>query len=221
MPHDAIFYYHFDPLCGWCYAAAPAIAALSERYGSQLIMMPSGLFQHPRPVWAIADHAWTNDQRIEKLTGQRFTTAYRDNVLLAPEGVFCSASLTAATLAFGQEDSKLGERFLNRAQVERYVNGRDTSRADVVADIAAGFASELKLAGDFSRERLESDGQLHRAAAMLISESQSRMAKFGLRTVPQLHMVIDGVTRIFDTQDLYGGAELLFSSVERQLLPTE
>src|SRR5271163_4890850 len=36
--------YFFDPLCGWCYASAPALEALAEAFPDALTMLPSGLF---------------------------------------------------------------------------------------------------------------------------------------------------------------------------------
>lgn len=68
--------YLFDPLCGWCYAAAPAVAAMAEEYGPAFEFMPSGLFAGSGarpPNDAMATHAWTNDQRIAQITGQVFS----------------------------------------------------------------------------------------------------------------------------------------------------
>lgn len=36
--------YLFDPLCGWCYASAPALSYLAQHHADQLELMPSGLF---------------------------------------------------------------------------------------------------------------------------------------------------------------------------------
>jgi hypothetical protein len=36
--------YFFDPLCGWCYASAPALGYLAQHYAEKLELMPSGLF---------------------------------------------------------------------------------------------------------------------------------------------------------------------------------
>ena len=69
-------YYFFDPLCGWCYASAPALAGLAEAFPDALTLMPSGLFSEENardisPEWAA--YAWRNDQRIEKMTGANST----------------------------------------------------------------------------------------------------------------------------------------------------
>lgn len=70
-----------DPLCGWCYAAAPEVKKLAETAAIELI--PTGLFsQAGRTVTPeFARHAWSNDQRIAQLTGQVFSDSYRDNLL--------------------------------------------------------------------------------------------------------------------------------------------
>src|SRR3990167_9279118 len=75
--------YLFDPLCGWCYGASPVIQQLGLQTNIQLELAPSGLFAGGGRTMdaAFADFAWSNDVRIAKLTGQRFTEAYRANVL--------------------------------------------------------------------------------------------------------------------------------------------
>lgn len=49
--------YLYDPLCGWCYAAAPGIARLREA-GVTVTPRPTGLFAEPGRVMtaAFADH---------------------------------------------------------------------------------------------------------------------------------------------------------------------
>jgi len=75
--------YLFDPLCGWCYGASPVIQRLGQQANIQMELAPTGLFAGGGRTMdaAFADFAWSNDQRIAKLTGQRFTEAYRQNVL--------------------------------------------------------------------------------------------------------------------------------------------
>lgn len=83
--------YLFDPLCGWCYAAAPALKFLQAQEGVEVVLAPSGLFAGAgaRPMDAqFAAYAWSNDQRIQQLTGQPFTQAYRDQILGAVSGRF-------------------------------------------------------------------------------------------------------------------------------------
>ena len=70
--------YLFDPLCGWCYAAAPVLARLQATPGVQVVLAPTGLFAGAgaRPMDAqFAAYAWSNDQRIAQLTGQPFSPA--------------------------------------------------------------------------------------------------------------------------------------------------
>src|SRR5277367_6468986 len=72
------FRYLFDPLCGWCYASAPALAALADRYGDRIQMMPSGLFAGggTRAIAQIADHATRTDKLIAEKTRQVDSDAY-------------------------------------------------------------------------------------------------------------------------------------------------
>jgi putative protein-disulfide isomerase len=209
------FTYLFDPLCGWCYASAPALKRIAEIHTDSLRLMPTGLFVDPRPVTAIADHARRNDGRIQELTGQRFTEAYHQGVMRAPGGVFSSQALTRALVALGQIDPALEPRFLHAAQTARYVDGQDTSRAAVVADIAvrvagdAGveidpFAFRAKVADDPARE-VETDRR--------IAEGRATMSRHGVQGIPQLIVTDERGARALDSQILYAGGDAVLAAI--------
>ena len=90
----------YDPLCGWCYAATSAIERLRHA-GIPVDLQPSGLFSVPgRTMTAeFAAHAWKNDQRIEAMTGQTFSEAYRRQVLETIGTPFDSSMATLALTA--------------------------------------------------------------------------------------------------------------------------
>ena len=96
-----ILHYIYDPLCGWCYGASPAVQKLGQHSGITLELAPTGLFadggRHMDA--AFAEFAWSNDLRIAQLTGQRFTEAYRQNVLGRHGSQFDSSAMTLALTA--------------------------------------------------------------------------------------------------------------------------
>jgi len=215
MTTELEFHYYFDPLCGWCYASAPGLAAVAKHHGDRLRMKPTGLFVAPRPVAEIADHARRNDQRIAEISGQPFSEAYHEGVMRAPDGIFTSGPLTLAFIAMDELDPTLKPQFLHAAQIARYVEGRDTSRAQISADVAAAFAASAGHSIDAAAltRRLEQDTDLHRKAEKRMIEAQSEMAALGIRGVPQLVVSQDGNERIIDSADLYAGGEALLDSI--------
>ncbi|MDR6145832.1 putative protein-disulfide isomerase [Sphingomonas sp. SORGH_AS870] len=212
---DMQFRYFFDPLCGWCYASAPALAALAEQAGGRLDMMPSGLFAAPRPTASIADHAWHNDQRIASMTGQPFSEAYHQRVLQAPGGVFDSSALTHALVALGEWQHGLEPRFLHQAQIARYVGGEDTSDAMVVARIAASVADQAGIALDVAAlaDRLRHDADLHARTDARIAETQRAMAALRISGVPQLVAIVGGRHVIVRGDDIYAGGDRLLTAL--------
>ncbi|WP_347267716.1 DsbA family protein [Paracoccus sp. (in: a-proteobacteria)] len=219
MAGELALRYHFDPLCGWCYACAPALALLARQHPARLRMMPSGLFHLPRPIAAIADHAWENDQRIERLTGQRFSEAYRRQVLLAPDGVFGSGPLNLALVALGAIAPRLEPRFLQAAQHARYVEGRDTAREEVAADIAADVAAAAghALAPAALAAQLREDADLQAAAESRFAASRAEMAALGLRGVPQLLIARGADVTPVDSALLYNGGAALLDLIANRL----
>lgn len=111
--------YLFDPLCGWCYASAPALTGIAAAYPDLLELMPSELFstdggRDMTPEWA--HHAWTNGQRIAAMTRQVFSEAYHQQVLLGDDVRFNSTMLNRALTAVRGVDAALDPKLLRASR---------------------------------------------------------------------------------------------------------
>ncbi|MFC1458478.1 DsbA family protein [Microvirga arabica] len=205
--------YLFDPLCGWCYAAAPAVAAMASEYGPAFEFMPSGLFagSGARPLNdAMATHAWTNDQRIAGMTGQVFSELYRENVLARRDRPFDSGPLTLTMTAVRAVDPALEAQFLHRAQTARYVDGRDTTDPAVLAEIASGLETGLENLAT----RLVSDEDLATATAARIAETRNLQSRMGVSGVPALVVRTAAGDHLVHGAALYGGRDAVLPAIE-------
>jgi putative protein-disulfide isomerase len=184
--------YLMEPLCGWCYGASPALHALGAEPGVEITIAPTGMFAGDggRPMSAeFAAFAWGNDQRIEGLTGQRFTERYQSQLLGDTSKRFDSGPATLALTAvmLTAPDRELGA--LIAFQETRYVDGRDTADGAVLAEVLR----ELKL--DAATQRLlEADDALVGANRKRMSSARRDMATFGAQGVSNL-IASDGATR--------------------------
>ncbi|ENN83871.1 hypothetical protein RHSP_41684 (plasmid) [Rhizobium freirei PRF 81] len=204
--------YLFDPLCGWCYGASPAIERLAALDGVNLTLAPTGLFagEGSRPMDRnFADYAWQNDQRIARLTGQAFSEDYRNKVLGAVGNRFDSAPSTLGLVAVGltQPDRELTA--LKALQHARYVGGVNSADLEVVSDI-------LKQVGfvEAARRVRSPDEALLSAYRARIAASREDMARFRAQGVPVL-IVGEGADRHMVRGDtLYGRFDLLLAELE-------
>jgi putative protein-disulfide isomerase len=219
-------HYFFDPLCGWCYASAPAIAGLALAFPDSLEFMPSGLFadEGARDLSPdFADYAWRNDQRIEQLTGQRFSSAYREQVLRGSGVRFDSGPANHALTAVRELDADLEWRYLQAIQLRRYVDGLDTAQPTVLGTIAAQVAAESGIAVDAAAfaERLRSDVELKQATARRVAVTRDAMRRLGRSGVPQLLVNVAGQQHVLQGEALHGGLPALVATIQRlgQALP--
>lgn len=181
---DLTLHYLFDPLCGWCYGAAPAISALSSEPGIAVELRPTGLFSGTGARVmddGFAAYAWTNDRRIEQLTGQRFTERYRQQVLGDRQRPFDSSPATLALTAVSLTDPALELETLKAIQHARYVDGKDVTSPATLAELLEG----LQLAPAAAR-LAQPDAELLAADRARVSGSQALMREFGARGVPAL-----------------------------------
>ncbi|MBI3285440.1 MAG: DsbA family protein [Burkholderiales bacterium] len=212
--------YFFDPLCGWCYASAPALAGLAAAYPDALELMPSGLFSEHgaramSPEWVA--HAWGNDQRIARLTGQHYSEAYHRDVLQGEDVRFDSGPANRALTAIRMLAPRLETHFLHEMQRQRYVEGLDTALPSVLGNIAAATGAESGIpldAGQFSH-RLMHDVLLEQATIERIAVTQRLMQRYGVAGIPQLLVRTGNSEQILHGAVLYRGEQALLAAVER------
>jgi len=193
--------YLFDPLCGWCYGAAPVIQQLGQQADIQLELLPTGLFSGGGRSMdaAFADFAWSNDLRIAKLTGQRFTEAYRSQVLGRHGSHFDSGPVTLALTAVSLIEPQRELDTLKTLQEARYVQGLDTCDMLVVERLLRDLgltAAAVRL--------MSGDTELHQANTGRMKRARGLMQAVGAQGVPALVVNGQDGNRLLSGNLLYG-----------------
>lgn len=132
----AILHVVIDPLCGWCYAAAPLLSEASKHIAIKL--HGGGLFigeQRRQISSEFRQFAISNDQRIHNLTRQPFDTAYSDDLLTNTEVVLDSAPPITALLAVKALNGN-PVQLLHDLQVAYYQQGKWLSKIENLANVA-------------------------------------------------------------------------------------
>lgn len=83
--NDMTLHYVYDPLCGWCYGAAPLLEAAAGIPGLKIALHAGGLWlgERRQPMGeALRDYVRPHDERIQALTGQPFGERYFNELLL-------------------------------------------------------------------------------------------------------------------------------------------
>ncbi|HEX5392958.1 MAG TPA: DsbA family protein [Rhodocyclaceae bacterium] len=166
MPNPTL-HHIYDPLCGWCYAAAPLVEAAREISGLGLMLHGGGMMarsaaQHVTPE--LRRYVTPHDQRIAQLTGQPFGEAYFNGLLQNTEAVLDSAPPIAAILAADEIDGR-GADMVKAVQRAHYVDGRVISQSETLSSLAVALgldavtfnaAWEQQMAGPVDRHIAES-----------------------------------------------------------------
>jgi putative protein-disulfide isomerase len=122
-------HYIMDPQCGWCYAAAPLIDALTELTAVNIKLHGGGLFSgaNKRQLSAgFHQQIITMDKKITGLTGQVFSSTYYSQVLEDQQRVVDSDTPIAALLA-AQSLGVDPVLMLHQMQITQFVEGRSQS----------------------------------------------------------------------------------------------
>ncbi|MBG7621714.1 DsbA family protein [Herbaspirillum sp. AP02] len=151
--HDTVLHYIHDPLCGWCYGAAPLVAA--ARTVLPVLAHGGGMMagRNRRRVDAqLRDYVMPHDHRIAQMTGQAFGENYFNGLLKDTDAVFDSAPPIAAVLAVQSiQGEAAGLDMLAAIQRAHYQQGRRISELSTLTELAqaldidaATFAAELQ-----------------------------------------------------------------------------
>ncbi len=177
MTTTTLHYIH-DPLCGWCYGAAPLVKAAREVVA--VVPHAGGMMTGARRQTVtpqLRDYVKPHDAQIAERSGQPFGEAYTDGLLRDTGAVFDSVPPTAAMLAAEMLAGR-GLDMLAQLQIAHYVEGRRIADRAVLIDVAAalGFAP-----GAFA-EAL--DSQAGKAVITHIDATRQFMSKVGAQGFP-------------------------------------
>jgi putative protein-disulfide isomerase len=205
-------HYLFDPLCGWCYGASPAMSEVASAAGIQLELAPTGLFSgHGARAMddSFASYAWSNDQRIERLTGQPFSESYRSQVLADRQQRFDSGPATVALTAVAMTAPQRELEALRAFQRARYVEGRDVTQSDTLIGLLASLGLDASAA------------MLANPSAALLEATRSRteharklMREFGANGVPAFVLEANGQRRLLRVEALYENSRSLVEHLD-------
>lgn len=173
-------HYIFDPLCGWCYGAAPLVEAARAVPGLSITMHGGGMMvgSHRRTIDAQwRGHVIEHDARIAAMTGQPFGDAYINGLLLDTTAVMDSGPPTCAILA-AQELAGRGLDMLHLIQVAHYQQGKRVADLPVLEE----QAQELGLPALVFAEEMQAINDTLLAAH--IAKSRALLAQVGGRGFP-------------------------------------
>lgn len=207
-------HYIYDPLCGWCYGAAPLVKAAREvlpvqAHGGGMMAGASR-----RPVTPqLRDYVTPHDRRIAELTGQPFGAAYFDGLLRDTSAVFDSAPPTAAVLA-AETLAGRGLDMLSRLQSAHYAEGRRIAERDVLVELAGAIG--LDTAAFAQAMDQAQDEELHAH----IAHTHRLMERVGARGFPSFALERDGKLTLLDAGAFLGRPRQLRDWLRAQLPDT-
>ena len=189
-PNMRLHYVH-DPLCGWCYAAAPLVKAAREVM--PVVGHAGGMLAGPRRRRITDDwreHVMPHDRRIEMLSRQPFGTAYFDGLLRDHAAVLDSAPPTTAVLAADQLGAR-GLDLLARIQTAHYVEGKRIAEREVLIELALdiGIAREPFVAAFEGLEGAPTEAHFVESRQFLHKIGGNGFPTFALETEQQLEPV--------------------------------
>lgn len=208
-------HYIFDPLCGWCYGAAPLIEAARGIADLKIIFHAGGMMagSNRRKIteqWR--EYVTPHDRRIAELTGQPFGEAYFDGLLRDTGAIMDSAPPTTAILA-AEHLAGRGLDMLHRLQKAHYAEGQRIADTAVLRALATELGLDPAL---FAEAYASLEGQ---ATEQHFADSRAWLARAGADGFPTLALeTADGMLARLDV-GAWLGQPVAWASHLRELVP--
>ena len=180
--NETTLHYVYDPLCGWCYGAAPLLKAAAAIPELRIELHAGGLWLGGRRQamgQALRDYVRPHDERIQALTGQPFGERYFNELLLRDGLLLDSEQPIRAILAVTALGGN-GLSLLHRIQQSHYRDGIWIGSLEHLTCLAA----EQNIgADDFVKAYQQADLASH------LADSQRWMRHLGGQGYPTLGLV--------------------------------
>lgn len=195
-----VLHYIYDPLCGWCYGAAPLLQAAREVAGLHIELHGGGMMtgSNRKQVSAqLRNYVMQHDQRIAAMTGQPFGDDYFNGLLLDTSAIFDSAPPTTAVLA-ADAIAGQGSAMLARIQAAHYVQGLRVADAAVLHALAPQIGLDPAL---FDGKFAELDGAATQAH---IAASRALLVRVGGQGFPTFVLQRGAHIEVLDAGRFFG-----------------
>ncbi|MGL4472314.1 MAG: DsbA family protein [Aeromonas hydrophila] len=180
--NETTLHYVYDPLCGWCYGAAPLLKAAAAIPELRIELHAGGLWLGGRRQamgQALRDYVRPHDERIQALTGQPFGERYFNELLLRDGLLLDSEQPIRAILAVTALGGN-GLSLLHRIQQSHYRDGIWIGSLEHLTSLAV----EQNIgADDFVKAYQQADLASH------LADSQRWMRRLGGQGYPTLGLV--------------------------------
>ena len=195
----AVLHAIIDPLCGWCYAAAPLFDAAAAA-GFTIKLHAGGMLTGPRRKqidnqWR--DYVMPHDQRIAALTGQAFGENYYEGLLRDTSIVLDSAPPIRAMLAV----AALGGNelaYLHAVQLAHYRDGKSASDEHNLYVLAEKMGID---GAAFTKEFAQNEDAFYQH----ILASRALMNQLGAQGFPSVALTTsEGNLRLLNHSRFYG-----------------
>ncbi|MFB2659418.1 DsbA family protein [Shewanella mangrovisoli] len=195
----AVLHAIIDPLCGWCYAAAPLFDAAAAA-GFTIKLHAGGMLTGPRRKqidnqWR--DYVMPHDQRIAALTGQAFGENYYEGLLRDTSILLDSAPPIRALLAvaaLGGDDLA----YLHAMQLGHYHDGKCASDENNLHLLAEKLGID---GAAFAREYAANEEALYQH----IVASRALMNQLGAQGFPSVALeTSEGHLKLINHSRFYG-----------------
>lgn len=134
---DRHFIYFADPMCSWCYGFGPVVRRLADHFAGRLGMrvVMGGLRPGNTEPMREKDRAYIRDAwaRVAEASGQPFDLGFFERETF----VYDTEPACRSVVAMRRLEPEQTLDFLARVSAAFYAGNRDTTRDDVLADIAA------------------------------------------------------------------------------------
>jgi len=200
----------YDTYCGWCYGAAPVFDALVES-GAEVEALHRHLFQGPlayRMNEGKGAQVLKADAQIQALTGQEFSEAYRENVVLSDTEVLASHYTAQAAALVHDQGVEKEFSVRRRLEIARYIEGVSAANRDAVISALVEEGVEQEQA-----EKIGSPALIEKATRTT-REASNLMEKVGAFGVPTVLKVVGDNITVVDHAMYYAAPEKITELVD-------
>ena len=131
-------HYFYDPMCGWCYAAASLTAVLAQIPEFEVVYHPGGMIPKRALDASFRQHILQADKQIAQMTNAHFGEAYIDRVKGSGDYVVDSFATTQAIIV-AEEMGIDNHTMLAALQNAHYQEGKHLHELDVLAELAVSL----------------------------------------------------------------------------------